>query len=151
IMRRVVFWCSLAAVVPALGLPVNTSPLQSAEDGWVKLFNGKNLSGWVQYGGRALYQVEDNQIVGRSVPNTTNSFLCTRRHYADFILELEFKVDPDLNSGVQIRSHVYDEDRTLELDGKKITIPAGRVHGYQVEIDPDVKRNRLWTGGIYDE
>jgi hypothetical protein len=89
--------------------------------------------------------------VGRSVPNTGNSFLCTRKHFGDFILELAFKVDADLNSGVQIRSHVYDEDRVLELDGKKIPIPAGRVHGYQVEIDPDVKRGRLWTGGIYDE
>jgi hypothetical protein len=25
------------------------------------------------------------------------------------------------------------------------------VFGYQVEIDPDVKRGRMWTGGIYDE
>jgi hypothetical protein len=148
-MRPVAFWCLLAAAAAALGPPV-----RSADDpagGWVNLFNGKNLNGWVQYGGRALYQAEGNQIVGRSVPNTTNSFLCTRRHFADFILELEFKVDADLNSGVQIRSHVYDEDRTLKLDGKPINIPAGRVHGYQVEIDPDVKRGRLWTGGIYDE
>ena len=27
-------------------------------------------------------------------------------------------------------------------------IPAGRVHGYQVEIDPS---DRAWTAGIYDE
>jgi hypothetical protein len=153
-MKYVAFCCFLAAVTAALGLPVNTAPARSADDpadGWVKLFNGKNLNGWVQYGGRAVYSVEDGQLVGRSVPNTGNSFLCTRKHYADFILELEFKVDADLNSGVQIRSHVYDEDRTVNLDGKTITIPAGRVHGYQVEIDPDVKRGRLWTGGIYDE
>ena len=120
-------------------------------DGWKPLFNGKDLDGWVQRGGKAKYRVEDGQIVGNSVPNTTNSFLCTKRDYADFILELEFKVDPELNSGVQIRSHCFDEDKSLEFQGKKITIKAGRVHGYQVEIDPDVKRGRLWTGGIYDE
>jgi hypothetical protein len=36
----------------------------------------------------------------------------------------------------------------IEADGKTIKIPAGRVHGYQVEIDPS---DRAWTGGIYDE
>jgi hypothetical protein len=49
---------------------------------------------------------------------------------------------------VQIRSHCFDEDKSLEFNGKKITIKAGRVHGYQVEIDPS---KRAWTGGIYDE
>lgn len=119
-----------------------------ADDGWKPLFNGKNLDGWVQRGGKAKYRVEDQQIVGSSAPNTSNSFLCTTRDYADFILELEFKVDPKLNSGVQIRSHCFDEKKTLEVNGKKITIPAGRVHGYQVEIDP---LERAWSGGIYDE
>jgi hypothetical protein len=144
---------SLAAVaVAALGPLFTSAPVASADkpgaDGWVSLFNGKNLKGWVQYGGRAKYRVEGDQIVGSSVPNTANSFLCTRRHYADFILELEFKVQDGLNSGVQIRSHLFDEDKTLELNGKTIKIDAGRVHGYQVEIDPSA---RAWTGGIYDE
>jgi hypothetical protein len=118
------------------------------DDGWKLLFNGKDLDGWIQRGGRAKYRVEDGQIVGSSVPNTQNSFLCTQRDYADFILELEFKVDPRLNSGVQIRSHCFDKNTTFEKNGKKTTIKAGRVHGYQVEIDPSA---RAWTGGIYDE
>jgi hypothetical protein len=130
-----------------VALPLQ-SAAQPAKDGWVDLFNGKNLDGWVQRGGKAKYRVEDQQLVGNSVPNTTNSFLCTTRDYADFVLELEFKVDPSLNSGVQIRSHAYDEPRTVEANGKKIKIAAGRVHGYQVEIDPS---DRAWTGGIYDE
>lgn len=118
------------------------------EEGWISLFNGKNLDGWIQRGGAAKYRVEDNQIVGSSVPNTQNSFLCTKQDYADFILEVDFKVDPRLNSGVQIRSQAFDEDKTLEFDGKKIKVPAKRVHGYQVEIDAT---DRLWSGGIHDE
>jgi hypothetical protein len=102
----------------------------------------------VQRGGKAKYRVEDGQIVGASVPNTTNSFLCTKKDYADFILELEFKVDYPLNSGVQIRSQCFDKSKTVQLNGKTIKIAAGRVHGYQVEIDP---LERAWTGGIYDE
>jgi len=114
----------------------------------VPLFNGKDLDGWVQRGGKADYKVEDGAIVGRSVPNTPNSFLCTKKDYGDFVLELEFKVHPSLNSGVQIRSQCFDESRTLELGGKKINVAAGRVHGYQVEIDPSA---RAFSGGIYDE
>ena len=120
----------------------------ATEADWVVLFNGKDLDGWVQRGGKAKYRIEDGQIVGMSVPNTGNSFLCTKRGYADFVLELDFKVDPNLNSGVQVRSQCFDLERTVELAGKKIKIPAGRVHGYQVEIDPS---DRAWTGGIYDE
>jgi hypothetical protein len=36
----------------------------------------------------------------------------------------------------------------VEAGGKSYKIPAGRVHGYQIEIDPG---SRSWTGGIYDE
>lgn len=114
----------------------------------VSLFNGKDLNGWVQRGGQARYSIEQGEIVGRSVPNTGNSFLCTARDYTNFVLELEFKVATNLNSGVQIRSQHFNEARELRIGGKTIKIPAGRVHGYQVEIDPSA---RAWTGGLYDE
>lgn len=108
----------------------------SAAEPWVTLFNGRNLSGWEQMGGKAKYSVENGEIVGRTVAGTPNSFLCTRQYFGDFILELDFKVDSQLNSGVQIRSNSFPEYNN------------GVVHGYQVEIDPS---GRAWTGGIYDE
>jgi hypothetical protein len=78
--------------------------------------------------------------------------LCTEQEYGDFVLELEFLVDRELNSGVQIRSQCFDEERMISVPGangpQTLQIPAGRVHGYQVEIDPS---DRAFTGGIYDE
>ena len=68
--------------------------------------------------------------------DSPNSFLCTEEHFGDFILEFETLADPVVNSGVQIRSNSFDEYRN------------GRVHGYQVEIDP---APRAYSGGIYDE
>lgn len=106
----------------------------AAEAGWVSLFNGKDLTGWEQKNGLAKYEAKDGCIVGTSVPNSPNSFLCTTKDYGDFELEFEVKVDAALNSGVQIRSH---------------SIPGyqnGRVHGYQVEIAVGG-----FSGGIYDE
>lgn len=134
-----------------VGVSLLGAGMAAAADGWTELFNGKNLDGWTQKGGEAKYTIEDGAIVGTSVMNTSNSFLCTEKLYGDFILEYDFKVDPRLNSGVQIRSNCYDKESEYEWQGKKKKVPAGRVHGYQVEIDPDVKRARMWSAGIYDE
>ena len=74
------------------------------EAGWTALVQGDALTGWVQRGGAAKYRVEGGEIIGQTVPNTPNSFLCTERTYADFELELEFKVDPRLNSSSSSKS-----------------------------------------------
>jgi len=124
-----------------------------SQEGFVSLFNGKNLDNWIQRGGKATYKIEGDTIVGTSTLKTPNTFLCTQREYADFVLELELKVDDGLNSGIQIRSHCNDHAVRVEIKnakGEVVTkeIPAGRVHGYQVEIDPS---DRAYSGGIYDE
>jgi hypothetical protein len=119
-----------------------------AEDGFTPLFNGTDLSGWEQHSGKAEYRVENGAIVGKTVAGTGNSFLCTKKEYGDFVLEFEFKVAPDMNSGVQFRSQFFEKATEFEIDGKKFKVAADRVHGYQFEIDPSP---RAFTGGIYDE
>jgi len=128
-----------------------TDLINDTAEGFAPLFDGKTLNGWIQRGGKAKYAVEDGMIVGSTVPNTTNSFLCTEKNYGDFILELDYKVDPEMNSGVQFRSECFDKPTTVKSGDKEIKIAAGRVHGYQCEIDMDGKRARWWTAGIYDE
>ena len=140
---------AIAALLLTVSYPsVLSQGTKSEADGWVALFDGKTLNGWVQHGGKAKYVVEAGELVGSSVPNTPNSFLCTEREFGNFVLELEFKVDAGLNSGVQIRSHCHTEPKEYEWQGEKKRVPAGRVHGYQVEIDPG---DRAWSAGIYDE
>ncbi|MGG9962734.1 3-keto-disaccharide hydrolase [Ferruginibacter sp. SUN106] len=103
---------------------------------WQSLFNGKDLSGWKQIGGAAQYKVSNGEIMGISVANTPNSFLTTEKDYGDFIFETEVKLDAAVNSGIQFRSESI------------ASYQNGRVHGYQMEIDPSVRK---WSGGIYDE
>lgn len=112
---------------------------------------GPNLDDWERHGGVATYALEGNEIVGSVALNTQNTFLCTKKTYGDFILEYDFKDDPRLNSGVQIRSECFDHKTQVMWQGKGIDIPADRVHGYQIEIDPDPKQDRWWTAGVYDE
>lgn len=124
--------------------------IADAEDGFTSLFNGKTLDGWVQKGGKATYRVENGTIIGQTVPGTPNSFLCTTKNYGDFIFEYEYKCDDALNSGVQFRSNCYDKDSEVKVGDKLKRIPAGRVHGYQCEADPN-KPDRMWSAGVYDE
>ncbi len=125
------------ALAVALSLSVISAFAGNRLNGkWEVLFDGQTLTGWQQRGGKALYKVENGMIIGLSVKDTPNSFLCTKKDYGNFILELEFWVDEEMNSGIQIRSNSLESYRD------------GRVHGYQVEIDPS---ERAWTGGIYDE
>jgi hypothetical protein len=105
------------------------------EDGFVDLFNGKNLDGWKQRNGTATYEVVDGTILGRTAQGSPNSFLCSEKEYGDFELVFEVKVDKGLNSGVQIRSL------------SKPAYKEGRVHGPQVEIEWDPGE----SGYIYSE
>lgn len=103
---------------------------------WQPMFNGKDLSDYNQKGGTAKYEIKNGELIGTTVMNTPNSFLCTNKMYGDFILEFETKTPNDINSGVQIRSNSYENYMN------------GRVHGYQVEVDPSP---RAFSAGIYDE
>lgn len=103
---------------------------------WRDITPDANMEGWEIKGGEAKYRVENGAVIGSTVHGTPNTFLVTKEDYDDFIMELEFKVNPSMNSGIQIRSNSVDH----YMDG--------RVHGYQVEIDPS---DRAWSGGIYDE
>ncbi|RDY59300.1 3-keto-disaccharide hydrolase [Flagellimonas nanhaiensis] len=125
---------SLALFLAILSIACEETPKDDTP--WVSLFDGETLNGWTQKGGEASYTVRDGVIVGTTVSNTPNSFMTSDRLYGDFILELEYLVDPSMNSGIQIRSNSFPH----YLDG--------RVHGYQVEIDPS---DRAWSAGIYDE
>ena len=98
---------------------------------WISLFNGKDLQGWEQHGGKAKYSVEDGVIVGQSVPNTSNSFLCTKKRFGDFELLFEVMVDKGLNSGVQIRSNIKENDRVFGPQVEIETAPgeSGYIYG----------------------
>ena len=132
--------------------------LISCQNDHVKLFNGKNLNGWINYGGGKFY-VENECIVAEALIGLNNTFLHTQKKYNNFILEFDVKLDTLLNSGVQIRSNVYKNDTTtirwggrFDENGEKLTKKrkwdAGKFWGYQVEIDPS---SRSWSGSVYEE
>ena len=124
----------------------------------LKIFNGSNLNGWLNYGGGKFY-VENNCIVAEAITGLPNTFLHTEKKYQNFELQFDVKLDTVLNSGVQIRSNIYQNDTETvrwggrfdqegQKDLKNIIRKAGTFWGYQIEIDPT---SRAWSGAIYEE
>jgi len=147
-MPRSIFTTALMAAfvcVLCLGLAPHAVADRTAEeltdeekDGFVPIFNGKDLDGWYAVGGKSRYEVKDGAIVG-SVGPGGNAFLRTEKTFADFEFRCEFKWDVPGNSGIQYRSQQKEDKQ-----GK----PTGRVYGYQYELD---HRDRAWSGGLYEE
>jgi hypothetical protein len=76
--------------------------LSAGEAGFVDLFNGRDLTGWMEVGrqGRG-YIVENGTIV---CPADGGGKLFTKREYANFVLRFEFRMGPDGNNGIGIRA-----------------------------------------------
>ena len=85
-------------------------------------------------------------IVGTTVEGSPNTFLC-KGPFGDFELEFDVLCDKPLNSGVQIRSHVYEKDTPQPSNPKRIR-KAGEVYGYQCEIAEAAKGV---SGNFWDE
>ena len=102
------------------------------EEGFVPIFNGKDLSGWE--GEAGFWSVEDGAITGQTTPEKPcrhSTYLIWRGGtVADFELRFSYRV-PQGNSGVQFRSR--------ELANWDIA-------GYQADFDAA----NHWTGCLYD-
>jgi len=126
---------------------------QQSQDQWQELFDGKTLNGWSLKEAEANFYVKDGMIVGDAEYKTPNCYLVTDQSFDNFILELDFKVDDPLNSGVQIRSKEWKKDTTImyrngsTLEQSEHVFTAGTVVGYQIEIDPS---ERAWSAGLYE-
>ena len=67
-------------------------------DGWVTLFDGKNLDNFNQIG-TANWHIEDGAVVA----DKGNGFLVTKNSYTDYQIRAEFWIDDVANSGIFIR------------------------------------------------
>lgn len=121
--------------------------LQAEEKGeWQKWFADGTLSGGQIISGQAAYKVEDGVLVGTTVDGSPNTFLAIGP-FKDFELEFEVKVDDELNSGVQVRSHIAKEgDPAPEGSKNGKPNPPGRLFGPQCEIAINGT-----AGDFYDE
>lgn len=135
----------LAAVCSALVLITSFEgkAVSAAEaDGFVPLFNGKNLDGW--QGATDTYVAEEGKLVcrkhGPGDQDSTHQNLFTKKEYADFILRFEFKLEPGANNGVAVRAPL---DKHVATAGMEIQILDDTAERYK-KLEP-----HQYHGSIY--
>ena len=136
-------YTSVFGGIVALGLAglIAATP-EEKEEGFVPLFNGKKLDGWV-YGtkGNAMkhgdgYQVDPDQKIIYCTKNDGGN-LYTEKEYGDFIFRFEFKLEANANNGVGIRAplegdaaYVGMEIQVLDDSGSQYTnLRPEQYHG----------------------
>lgn len=73
---------------------------QELAEGFLPLFNGKDLTGWT--GNLAGYQAENGAIVVH--PEKSGGNLYSENMYGDFVLRFDFQLTPGANNGIGIRT-----------------------------------------------
>ncbi len=111
-----------------------------AEPGFVPLFDGKTLNGWVEVAKRGSgYQAENGMLV---CPADGGGNIFTGRDYANFILRFEFRFEEGGNNGVGIRSPL---SARAAYEGMEIQVLDDTAEKYQGRIKP-----AQYHGSIYD-
>jgi len=122
-------------LVAGFAFTISPANVNSQEDGFKPIFDGKTLDGW--RGKKGFWKVQDGMIVGETTPEKPlkqNTFLVWQGgDLGDFELRFKYRISGEgANSGVQFRC-------TQRKDGHLV--------GYQADID----RAGQWLGIIYDE
>ena len=97
--------------------PPFTAGFSVGDEATKDFFNGKDLQGWE--GLMDYWSVKDGAIVGKAPADGLkfNTFLCSKKKYKDFELTFQVRLkDGKGNSGVQIRSRIFDADHLAVAD-----------------------------------
>ena len=118
---------------------LNTDEEPDLKEGFIDLFNGKDLSGSAPKGGKAKFEVKDGTIVGSVVPGTPSTYLCTdKADFTDFVFTCDIKWEMNLNSGVMFRAATRTKGDQVEVFG-----PQAEMEG--------IEGDRGWSGGVYGQ
>jgi hypothetical protein len=108
------------------------------EQGWILLFDGKSLSGWMTSSQKPSKRpVEDHSIN----PHRSGGYMMIHeKQWGDFVLALDFKISKDCNSGVFVRTF-------------PLTVRPGKdvgFNGIEIQILDSTTAGFHDTGAIYD-
>ncbi len=164
--RNSIFTCILTILISLIALSVPLSAQKDFVDGFVPLFNGKDLSGWVEPEGEHTWKVLDGGVLDYSAKGGN---LATEKEYDDYILQFDWRFKE--TKGDFYNAFVYNPDGTKVLDEKgepkKVPIKnadsgvyvrgaptsqvnlwcwpcgSGQLWAYQNSADPELVRGAL--------
>jgi serine/threonine protein kinase/formylglycine-generating enzyme required for sulfatase activity len=114
-------------------------PAMAEQDGFVPLFNGKDLSGWARdQQQRGAWQVKDG-ILSSGGPSAPSTLYSDRAGYRDFHLRAEARIRGDASSGLCFRTEMPPPESQFRKP----------TSGFEVELTEPQDRNAARTGSVY--
>jgi hypothetical protein len=104
-------------------------------DDFAPLFNGRDLSGWVEMGKPGGFVVEEGTLLLKTPQNYPN-WLRTEKEYENFVLRLEYRMSGWCETGLFLHAPLYGD---LAESGLRIHLRHDRT-----------EEGSRSTGGIYD-
>ena len=132
-MKRLWLAALVAVVLACITFPLAQAAREKQKgDGWVQLFNGKDLTGWkTNPADKAKWEVKDGAIVGTG---PSGHLFSERGDYENFHLRFEVKINDKVNSGQYFRA----------------TFAKGFPPGYEAQIN-STHGDKVRTGSLYPD
>jgi hypothetical protein len=112
-------------------------PLQAADDGWVSLFNGKDLTGWKVEENPATFSVQDGAIVAQGPRSHLFYDGDVQRHaFTDFELKVDVMTLPRANGGIYILT--------------EFQASGWPEKGFEVQVNNSYPGDPRRTGSLYE-
>ena len=103
---------------------------EEVKEGWIALFDGHSFYGWRPQEA-ANFRIENGTIV---VDSGKQALLCTTTQFSDYVLKVDFRSDPETNSGIFLRTSPNPKDVTksayeLNIAPQSNGFPTGSLVG----------------------
>ncbi len=165
-MRKVIMAAALLLLAggSAFAGEPNTLSKEEQKAGWVLLWDGKSLDGWVAaINGKVAsdgWYIEDGTLCTRKFEGDRKTIvdIRTTKKYTDFILKLQVKITPGANSGIKYfiqdnmavgcEYQVLDND--IHPDGKK-GVNGNRTFASLYDLIPADKEKAKYTIGGWND
>ena len=124
-MYRFFYAQTLFLILSLLLVSCKTLEKMDGEAGFVPLFNGKDLKGWV--GNTSSYRAEDGMIIVDPNGGGSGGNLFTEKEFSDFVLRFEFQLTPGANNGLGIHAPLEGDAAYM---GKELQILDNTAEKY---------------------
>ena len=133
-----------AAVLLPATWPQTGAIAPGVSDGFVSLFNGRDLTGWTVVGSPAAFRVEDGAIVAGGTPASHAFYVGGVGHHAfrEFELSVDVMTRKGSNGGIYVLTQVEADPGNVRASGR---FPSS---GFEIQVN-NSHTDRIRTGSIY--
>jgi hypothetical protein len=137
-MRAILFLIALAISIPSSFAADNELTQAEKKAGWILLFDGKTLDGWMTNGQKPSKRPVEDQAIN---PHQCGAYMMIhKKTWENFILSCDFKISRDCNSGIFIRTWPLKPrpNKDVGFNGIEVQLLDSKTAGFHD------------TGAIYD-